>query len=152
MKIFNIKIDIQKVIWISIISLLLILIFYYIYNSTTIHMNNQNFTTILRDSHQNISKYLGKKVTTSGYIFRGNDFGSNNFVIARDMLINETQANIVGFLCSYDLANDFENNEWVYATGTIVLGDYCGPIPMIKIDTIQKITTPEDVFVFPPQK
>lgn len=150
MKIFNIKIDIQKVIWISIISILIFLIVYYILNSMTIHMSNQNFTTILRDSHQDISKYIGKKITTSGYIFRGKDFQPNNFVIARDMLINETQANIVGFLCSYDFANEFESNEWVQATGTIILGDYYGPIPIIKIDTIQKITTPEDIFVYPP--
>lgn len=150
MKIFNIKIDIPKLIWIPIIIFLVFLIYLLLSNNTTIQMSNQNFTTILRDSHQNVSKYLGKKVTTSGYIFRGNNFGSNNFVIARDMLINETQANIVGFLCSYDFATDFEDNEWVEANGTIVLGDYYGPIPMIKIDSIKKITTPEDVFVYPP--
>lgn len=147
MKILNIKIDTQKIIWISIIILLLVFIVFLICHNRTIHMNNKNFTTILRDSHQDISKYIGRKVTTSGYIFRNKDFNKNNFVIARDMLISETEANIVGFLCSYDQADDFDNNVWVEATGTIVLGDYYGPIPMIKIDTIRKITTPNDVFV-----
>jgi len=115
-------------------------------------MNKDNFTNILRDSHENITKYTGKRITTSGYIFRNQNFSSNNFVIARDMLISENEANIVGFFCSYEFANDFENNEWVEATGTIVLGDYYGPIPMIQIDTIKKITTPNDIFVYPPHQ
>lgn len=150
MKIFNIKIDIHKLIWIPIIILLIIFIICLINNNKTIYMDNKNFTTILRDSHQDISKYLGKNITTSGYIFRGKDFSDNSFVIARDMLINEKQANIVGFLCIYDLANEFENNEWVEASGIIELGDYYGPIPIIKIKTIKKISTPNDIFVAPP--
>ena len=150
MKILNIKIDIQKTAWISIIVLFLCLIIYLICSNQTIHMNHHNFTTILRDSHQNMTKYIGRKVTTSGYIFRGKDFAKSNFVIARDMLISETETNIVGFFCSYNQADDFENNIWVEATGTIVIGDYYGPIPMIQIDTIKKITTPNDVFVSPP--
>lgn len=150
MKIFNIKIDIKKFFWISIIIFLLLSIFFLIRNNQIIHMNQNNFTTILRDAHQNISKYLGKKIKTTGYIFRAKDFSADNFVIARDMLINENQANIVGFLCSYNQANDFENNEWVEVTGIIGLGDYYGPIPMIQIENIKKITTPNDVYVYPP--
>ncbi|MBQ9313389.1 MAG: hypothetical protein IJ220_00025 [Clostridia bacterium] len=152
MKFFNIKIDIKKILLISIFLIFLLLIIFLINSNTIINMNNSNFTSILRDSHENITKYLGKKISTTGYIFRGKDFSNTNFVIARDMLINETQANIVGFFCSYDYASEFENNEWVEATGTIVLGDYYGPIPMIKINTIKRITTPNDVFVYPPNK
>ena len=151
MKIWNIKINIQNLIWILLLILLLFAIIYFICMNTTIHMNHNNFTTILRDSHQNMSQYIGKRITTSGYVFRNKDFEKNYFVIARDMLINETQAHIVGFLCSYDNADDFENNEWVEATGIITLGDYFGPIPMIKIETIKKITTPNDIFVNPPK-
>lgn len=151
MKIFNIKINIQKFFWISIIIVFLLLIVYLISNNTNINMNNKNYTTILRDCHNDISKYLGRKITTSGYIFRGKDFDKNNFVVARDMLINESEANIVGFLCLYDQIDDFKDNEWVNIKGTIVLGDYYGPIPMIKVDTIERITTPEDIFVYPPK-
>ena len=114
-------------------------------------MTNQNYTTILRDSHQNISSYLGKKIRTSGYIFRNKNFSSKNFVIARDMLISENEVSIVGFLCLYDHAEEFQNNEWVEATGTIVLGDYYGPVPMIQIGSIRKIATPNDVFVETPK-
>ena len=151
MKILNIKIDIPKIIGISITIIILFLMCYLLSQHSTIHMNQHNFTTILRDSHQDFSKYLGRKIVTSGYVFRGKEFANNQFVIARDMLISETEANIVGFLCDYEQANDFENNEWVEATGTIVLGDYYGPIPIIQIESIHRITTPEDIFVSLPK-
>ena len=114
-------------------------------------MNNSNYTTILRDSHKDISKYLNKKIKATGYIFRSNNFNSNQFVVARDMLINDSEANIVGFLCEYPQATEFEDNVWVEISGTLTLGDYFGPIPIIKIDTIKRITTPEDIFVYPPK-
>ena len=67
------------------------------------------------------------------------------------MLENENEASIVGFLCEYNQANDFENNVWIEAHGTIALGDYYGPIPIIKIDTIKRITTPNNSLVYPPK-
>lgn len=114
-------------------------------------MNNSNYTTILRDVHNDIPKYVGRKIITTGYIFRANDFDNNQFVVARDMLISEDSANIVGFLCEYSQANNFENNIWVEVCGTITLGDYYGPMPVIKVSKIEKITTPQNIFVFPPK-
>lgn len=153
MKIFNIKLDIHKISYIFIVCMIILLAIFLIellINNKTINMNTNNYTTILRDSHENISKYIGRKIITSGYIFRGKDFDNNKFVIARDMLISETEANIVGFLCEYEKAEDFDDNVWVEAQGTIALGDYYGPIPIIKINTIKRITTPNDTFVYPP--
>ena len=151
MKIFNLKIDIKRILLSFLIIFLILFIIWIVWNNQEIKMNNTNFTSILRDSHQDINKFIGKRITTSGYIFRCKDFAEENFVIARDMLISETEANIVGFLCSYEFANDFENNEWVEATGRIILGDYHGPIPIIQIDSIHKITTPNDAFVSMPK-
>lgn len=153
MKIFNIKINLRKLGYMFIFLIIILLFVFLIYlfsNNSTIYMNADNYTTILRDSHNEISKYVGKKIITSGYVFRGKDFKKEQFVIARDMLINESEANIVGFLCDYDYANEFENNVWVEVHGTIALGDYYGPIPIIKINTIKRITTPESTFVYPP--
>lgn len=155
MKIFNLKLDIHKVRYffiLSIIILLSIFLFSLILNTKTIIMTNSNYTKILKDSHANISKYVGKNIQTSGYIFRAKDFDDTQFVVARDMLINEKEANIVGFLCEYDNALDFEDNVWVEIYGTIFLGDYYGAIPVIKVGTIKRITTPENIFVYPPKK
>ena len=154
MKIFNIKIDIHQISYIFIVCIIILLSIFLVnlfVKTQTIHMNCDNFTTILRNSHKDISKFVGKKIVTSGYIFRSSNFEDNKFVIARDMLVNNSEASIVGFLCEYSQANTFENNVWVEAYGTIALGDYYGPIPIIKIDTIKKITTPNNSFVYPPK-
>ena len=155
MKIFNIKLDLHKISYIFIVCIIILLSIFLVnllLKNQTIHMNSENYTTILRDSHQNISKFVGKKIITSGYVFRADNFEKNRFVIARDMIVGESEASIVGFLCEYEHATDFENNVWVEAHGTISLGNYYGPMPIIKIDTIKKITTPNDVFVYPPSR
>ncbi len=154
MKIFNIKLDIHKISYIFIIAIIILLCIFLIslfLKSKTITMNNSNYTTILRDVHNGIPKYVGRKIITTGYIFRANDFNDNQFVVARDMLISEDSANIVGFLCECNQANNFENNVWVEVSGTITLGDYYGPMPIIKVTHINRITTPQDIFVLPPK-
>lgn len=113
-------------------------------------MTNENYTTILNECTSNIDNYLGTEITFTGYIYRMDDFSDTQFVVARDMLINSTQAQIVGFLCTYENAKEFADNLWVKATGTVTKGNFNGPIPIIHIKTLKKITTPNDVFVYPP--
>lgn len=154
MKIFNIKLDLHKISYIFIVAIIILLCIFLVslfLQSKTIAMNNSNYTTILRDVHNDIPKYVGRKIITTGYIFRANDFDDNQFVVARDMLVSEDSANIVGFLCKYNQANNFENNVWVEICGTIVLGDYYGPMPVIEVSKIERITTPQNIFVLPPK-
>lgn len=120
-------------------------------NDKTIIMTNENYTYILNDCHNNIDKYVNKKISFTGYIFRANDFTETQFVTARDMLINESEFRIVGFLCNYKNAKKFEDNMWVSVDGIVTKGDYNGEIPIIEVKNIKKITTPNDVFVFPPK-
>lgn len=154
LKVFNIKLDVHKISYIFIICIIILLSLFLIslfINSRTIYMNNNNYTSILKEVHDDIPKFVGRKIVAEGYVFRANDFKANQFVVARDMLINEESANIVGFLCEYDNINDFENNVWVEIYGTITLGNYYGPMPIIKVNQIKRITTPQNVFVLPPQ-
>jgi putative membrane protein len=117
-----------------------------------IEMTNKNYTNILKDCHEHIDNYINKRVKAVGYIFRAQDFNEKQFVIARDMIVNYPyDARIVGFLCESENAKEFENNTWVEITGTIRKGDYFGEIPVIKVESIRKVTTPDDVYVFPPE-
>ena len=93
------------------------------------------------------------KVNFTGYIYRVIDFKSEQFVIARDMFINEskTQSVVVGFLCEYKDANKFSNGEWVNITGTIEMGKYHNEqIPFIKVIELKKTSEPDNSFVMPP--
>ena len=117
-------------------------------NITEIMPNN--YTNILKAVHDNIDSYLGKEIKFSGYVYRVLDFSENQFVLARDMVI-DSQSYVVGFLSEYDKIKDFDDGTWVQIIGTISQGKYHNKnIPVIKVKTLNKIEKPEDEFVLPP--
>ena len=116
-------------------------------------IQQENYTNILKAVHDNPDSYIGMKVNFIGYIYRVIDFKDNQFVIARDMFINEskTQSVVVGFLCEYKDASKFSNGTWVNITGTIEMGKYHNEqIPFINVIEIKETTEPDNSSVMPP--
>ena len=152
MKIINVKFNFKIfVIFICVIIVLLSSIFLLrLFKDNTISMNSENYTSILKEVHDNTTVYLNKNINTTGYVFRADDFLDNQFVVARDMIVSEDDYRIVGFLCECDNIKDFEDNVWVQVNGIIKLKDYHGPMPIIEVTEIKRITTPNDTFVYPP--
>lgn len=112
----------------------------------------KNYTNVLKTVHENIDSYVGKKICFTGYIYRVLDLEGNQFVLARDMIINSNyQSVIVGFLCEYDNAKDFANDTWVQVTGEIVKGDYHGDMPILRVIQIDVVPKPSsEEYVYPP--
>ncbi|MBQ2938675.1 MAG: hypothetical protein IJE05_07430 [Clostridia bacterium] len=112
----------------------------------------KNYTNILKAVHENIDSYVGKKICFTGYVYRVLDLQDNQFVLARDMIINSnSQTVVVGFLCEHDSAKDFADNSWVQVTGEIIKGDYHGDMPIIKITDIKNVDKPsQEEYVYPP--
>jgi uncharacterized repeat protein (TIGR03943 family) len=115
------------------------------------NITSDNYTNILKEVHENMDKYIGQKISFTGYVYRVSDLEDNQFIIARDMVINSKgQTVVVGFLCKYDNASDFEDNTWIKITGEIQKGFYYGDIPIIEIQEIEKAQMPDDATVMPP--
>lgn len=150
MKIYNIKFKYIYFPFIIALFLLATILCIFLINSNTIIMTSENFSKILKDCHDSPYKYENKKIKMVGYIFRTNDFSTNQFVVARDMLINESESRIIGFLCESEKAHSFQDNEWVCATGTIYIGNYNGTMPIIKIKKMEPCKVPEQIWVYPP--
>ena len=112
----------------------------------------KNYTNVLKAVHENIDYYIGKKICFTGYVYRVLDLQNNQFVLARDMIVNSnSQTVVVGFLCEYDSAKDFTDNSWVQITGEIIKGDYHGDMPIIKITDIKIVDKPsQEEYVYPP--
>ena len=158
MKIFNIKVNFSKLLSIITISIATIFVLLAITNfakqilaSNYIEITNSNYTNTLVDAYDNTEKYIGKNISVTGYVFRLPDFGNNEFVIARDMLVDETHSQVVGFLCNYNQIEQYETNSWVKINGIIERGHYFGEIPIIRVKSIKKVTTPNEIFVAPPE-
>ena len=110
----------------------------------------RNYTNVLKAVHDDIDSYVGVKIHFSGYVYRVLDFNSNQFVLARDMIISSAfQTVVVGFLCECDSISNFESNSWVEITGEIVKGEYHGDMPIVKINDIKGIDKPNDEYVYP---
>ncbi|MBP3463382.1 MAG: hypothetical protein J6K45_07620 [Clostridia bacterium] len=119
---------------------------------STNEITSSQYTNTLKAVHDNLDNYIGKEITFTGYIYKIDYLNDNQFVIARNMIINEaSQTVVVGFLCEYDNISDFENLSWVKLTGTIKKGYLNGDIPILKITNIENTQKPSDEFVYPPE-
>lgn len=119
-----------------------------------IEIKPENYTDILQAVHNQLDEYIGLKISFTGYVYRLFDFDDNEFVIARDMFINEnkTQTVVVGFLCRYKNTKDFEEKTWVNITGIIEKGKYHNEeIPIIKIEKMEQCQKANDEFVDMPK-
>lgn len=111
----------------------------------------ENYTDVLKMVHDNLDTYVGQKIKFSGYVYRAPDFTENEFVLARNMIINnQNQSLIVGFLCNCNEIKTYADNTWIEITGEITKGTYHGEIPVLQITHIDKIAKPEEEFVYPP--
>ena len=110
-----------------------------------------NYTNILQAAHENLNTYIGQQISFEGYIYKVPDIRSNQFILARDMIISSNlQTLVVGFLCELEDIEKYANNSWIKITGEIQKGYYNGDIPIVKILSIKSIDKPSDEFVYPP--
>jgi putative membrane protein len=106
----------------------------------------------LKAVHENLSSYEGMKIKFTGYVYKILDLESNQFILARDMIISsDYQAVVVGFLSEYSKSSDLKDGAWVEITATITKGSYHNEeIPVLKILSLINTTCPQDEFVYPP--
>ena len=112
-------------------------------------LNEDNFTTVLKQVHNDIEGNVGKSIKCSGFVFTLYDFKQNNFVCGRNMMLDDEEK-IVGFLCEYNGDLDLIQGEWIEITGSITKGYYMGDMPIIQVDKIKKITAPANTYVKAP--
>jgi len=119
--------NIYGVIFLTIIFIGFSLIFNYIQLRNTLIITKDNYIQILKDCHDNIDNYVGKKIIVSGYIYIQEDFSENRFVIAQNISLDPStpyETYIVGFLCENLSDYSFSNNETIRISGRIIKGTY----------------------------
>ena len=103
----------------------------------------ENYTNILKEVHEDINTYIGQKISFDGYIYKLDNFGPTQFVLARDMDIGNNQTLVVGFLCESENVKDFEEYSWITISGEITKGYYNdSEIPIIKVYEINSSEKP----------
>ena len=59
------------------------------------NLTPENYTNILKEVHENLDTYIGQKISFTGYIYRVQDLEENQFILARDMIINSKNQTVV---------------------------------------------------------
>ena len=123
----------------------------YLPEDTVYDISARNYTNVLQKVHNDIDTYTGQKIHFVGYVYRLYDFNEEQFVIARNMIVSsDFQTVVVGFLCHSSVAKNYEDGAWVEIEGTITNGDYYGDMPIIEVENIKEVATPNDEYVYPP--
>ena len=123
----------------------------YLSENTVYTIEARNYTNVLQQVHNDIDTYVSKKIKFTGYVYRIYDFTDEQFVLARNMIVSsDFQTVVVGFLCHYNLAKNFETGSWVEIEGTITKGNYYGDMPIIEIEEIKQVEAPDEEYVYPP--
>jgi len=81
------------------------------------------------------------------------DFKDTEFVLARDMKLNKNsnETFVVGFLCDFEGAKNYKDNEWVEIIGEVTKDKYHNEdIPLIKILKMKKTSKPNEDKLFVP--
>lgn len=113
----------------------------------------ENYTNILKEVHEDIDTYIGQKISFTGYVYRVSDLKEEEFILARDMKINDlNQTVVVGFLCKYEKAKELSDNTWIKITGEIKKGYYYGDIPYLDIYELEKCEIPDNPIVKVPDE
>ena len=120
-------------------------------NNAVLEITPENYTNVLKSVHDDLNSYVGKKISFIGYVYRLYDFNEEQFVLARDMIINsDNQTVVVGFLCENSNIKNYPDGTWINITGKICNGNYHGDIPIIKVDNISEVEKPSTEYVYPP--
>ena len=54
-----------------------------------------NYTDILKEVHEDLETYIGQKISFTGYVYRVDDLEEDEFILARDMVINSKNQTVV---------------------------------------------------------
>ncbi len=115
-------------------------------------ITEKNYANILKVTNENIDSYVGLKVHITGYVYRLLNFKENQFVVARNMQLNNNHYVVVGFLAEYDKASDFKDGTWVDVIGKIKKGNFAGDIAILDIISISPTEEPENSYVSLPDE
>lgn len=122
-----------------------------LYPRDTIHVNTEGYLEMLTMLDMYSDHFKGKTIVISGFIYREDDMGKDEFVVSRmAMQCCSADATPYGFLVRSDKGSSLKNDTWITMTGTLSTTEYRGnEIIRLEATTIQVIPAPEDPYVYP---
>jgi putative membrane protein len=113
-------------------------------------IEDKDFAVWYLELNDNMDKYEGETVRFKAQVFRTTAFAKNEFVPSRlTMVCCAADMQPVGFLCRYDNAQEFKNDEWIMVTAKIKIEEYQGEkMPILYPSEITKTEKPKNEYVY----
>lgn len=117
----------------------------------TIEMNDDVYAAYYDEIGMDISKYKGKKIKLTGFVYKEKELSQNQLVLSRFLITHcVADASIIGFLSEFSEAPSLDNDTWIEAEGVLDVTTYNGTeLPLIKITNWKKINEPETPYLYP---
>ncbi|MCA1021964.1 TIGR03943 family putative permease subunit [Halobacillus litoralis] len=119
-------------------------------STNSIHMTADNYIGAITLMEDDMDPYVGKKLTTHGFVFRDNNFPDNQIVIGRlGISCCVADAGIYGILVQGENLEQYKNDTWVEVTGTLEKVEANGwELPLIQPEAIKPMETPPEPYVY----
>ena len=122
-----------------------------LYQEPVIYANPSLFMEIFTAIDLYLEPFMGKTIELSGFVYRQDDFSSDQFVVARfGVTCCTADALPYGVMVTLTNAKDYPNDTWVKVKGTISKTTYQGEdIILVDVKKIEKIPEPKSPYVYP---
>ncbi|OBR90118.1 putative two-component membrane permease complex subunit [Clostridium ragsdalei P11] len=119
-------------------------------------VDGKNFTHIADDiCYNNPSKYKGKDIVITGFVFRDGTNSKDKFLIARLMMVCcAADTEVTGLVCDWNKASTLKNNKWIKITGKIdvetenINGEKSST-PVIRVEGVDPAQKPQNQYIYP---
>ncbi|MBN8235620.1 TIGR03943 family protein [Halobacillus kuroshimensis] len=115
-----------------------------------LQMNADNYIGTITLMEDGMDDYVGKKLTTHGFVFRDDKFPDDQIVVGRfGISCCVADAGIYGILVQGEDLGQYKNDTWVEVTGTLEKVQMNGwELPLIQPEAIKPIETPPEPYVY----
>jgi uncharacterized repeat protein (TIGR03943 family) len=120
-----------------------------LFQTKNIKMTDDIYVPMMNIIQDNVSKMVGKTVTTTGFIYREKNFDQDKIIVARfGITCCVADASVYGIMATGSVEK-LPKDKWVQVTGTIDKTNYNGStVPVIKIQQLSFIAAPAQPYVF----
>lgn len=114
-------------------------------------LEDNNFIRWMEEIYNNLSKYDGKEIELTGFVFTDKSYKKDEFVAARALMAccaADTQ--VIGLMCKYQDAGSLKKDSWYKFSGKLVKETYEGKlIPVILIRNMIPASKPKNEYLYP---
>jgi uncharacterized repeat protein (TIGR03943 family) len=98
-----------------------------------------------------IADHAGDPARVTGFVFRDERFGADQFMVTRFVVsCCVADANVAGLVVRWPQATELPADQWVEVTGTIQAGALDGEnLPLLAADTVTPVDVPQQPYLYP---